>query len=78
MSSYIKYYRTKDSESKEVTHEAYFIDARGHFPDKFKPSYSDYYVQFTDNGRCAESIFKEMKMEDFEEFIKDFEEVIGE
>lgn len=74
MSNYIKYYRPKNTKSNKATHEANFIDARGRFPRFLKRSKDYYYVIFGKIGGDQ----KEMTTEEFQEFIKDYEEMIDE
>ncbi len=73
MSNYIKYYRLKSSKSKKATHRGYFIDARGKYPKRLGHSKDYYYVIF--GNAINECDDKEMRMEDFDEFIKDYIEV---
>jgi len=63
MSNYIKYYKHKTDKENEATHEANFIDC--------KREYSVFFKRIGATTRRAGS----MTIEEFDEFIKDYEEV---
>lgn len=67
MSNFSRNYRRKDSEFKEASHRATFWDSPGH--SEFGGKYT---IGF---GSIGSTTIRMMTEEEFEKFIKDWEEV---
>ncbi len=75
MSNYIKYYKHKTDKGSEATHCAIFYDCRGKLNNGFDSYYRIVWEKINKNLSSSEDWVTEFNGEQFDEFIKDYEEV---